>query len=91
MERPLGTKDVLVYAVSEDGYMLLADAAGSIEAARAKVVTRTTAGLDPQARYRMRYPEGYDVEWIDDPAHDRRLLSAMQAYRRRGSEGDVRL
>jgi hypothetical protein len=67
--------DVMGYALAEDGHGLCSHFSSH------EAWSKHDLGLNSDWKheiYEKKYPEGYELIWIDDPDHDERWLKAVE-------------
>jgi hypothetical protein len=78
-----GPDDVTTLALAEDGSVVAAHLGSSPESARADIGATsplTPQGHDHHRAYGEHYPDGYSVEWVNDPSKH----PGVEAARTRG-------
>lgn len=69
-------QDVTGYAIDESGKFVAAHVSGSEGASKRDMTSDQKHGI-----YQAAYPEGYELEWVDEPMYHKGLLEAMRRGR----------
>jgi len=81
---PKGPGDVLVSALAEDGTFLAEHLSSSVDWAKRDIGFLPMAGQASPTRkhdlYAAHYPDGYELEWVDEPKSHARLNCAYSKH-----------
>jgi len=80
-------RDYVAMAVSQDGYLLASHISSSESWARHDM------GLGSDWKhelYDIKYPNGYQLEWVEDPDSHQGLLEAQRMVKNRHDEGKAK-